>query len=272
MTIRNRNRLTLTFFFISLFFLFGDLGLFFYEIFNDTFIFPDVFHFSLEKTPYIFKYNSYCVIIALIVNLVYVCTTTLFIYRGFAKTQAPDISFFLLFLIACLVDTSRFFIPLFHISNTFSQFFIEIGNLNVFARILAPLALFGVTFLSREEYRLNVDRNCLILIVTALFFAYFIPSNTSVILPNFCISYGYKKFLQLFSFLICIINFITLFVVNRNKEYKQLMTIGFIFLSVGYSIMFYCYNIIGLIFGTIFLSLGSFIFLREIHNHYLWLN
>jgi len=271
MTIRTRNRLSLILFFIALIVLIGDTGIFVYEVLDQSFRLPEVFMKGVPSS-FILTYNPLCVVIALFINLLYVCTVTFVIYRTFEKTQANDITFFLLFLTACLLDNSRLIVPLFRVSGTFSRFLISVGNVNILARLLAPLALFGNTVLSTEDYRQNTDRNCLIIIVTALFFAYFIPLNTSVILPNFSISYGYVHLIRSFSLLISIINITTLFLVNKKNEYKQLMTFGFALLTVGYSIMFYCYNIIGIIAGPLFIGTGTAIYLKETHNKYLWID
>lgn len=269
MTIRTRNRLTLILFFISLIVFIGDIGIFLYEIVDKSFRIPEVF---LKGVPssYLLKYNSLCVLIAILLMLLYVSITTYVIYRTFEKTQATDITFFLLFLTACLLDTSRLLVPLFRLTGTFSQFLINTANIHILARLLAPLALFGNTVLSTEDYRQNTDRNCIIIIVAALFFAVFIPSNTGVILPNFSISYGYVHLIRSFSLLISILNIITLFLTNKKNEYSQMMTIGFSLLTVGYSIMFFCYNILGVIAGPIFIGIGTGIYLKEIHNKYLW--
>lgn len=271
MTIRTRNRLTMILFAIALIILIGDLGIFCFEFFDKSFRIPEVFLKGVP-TSYLLAYNPTCVLIAIFINILYVLITTFVIYRTFEKTQATDITFFLLFLASCLLDSFRLIIPLFRISGTFSQFLISIGNINILARLLAPLALFGNTVLSTEDYRPNTDRNCLIIIVASLFFAYFIPSNTSVILPNFCISYGYVHLIRFFSFLISILNIITLFLTNKKNEYRQLMTIGFALLTIGYSIMFFCYNILGVIAGPIFIGTGTGIYLKETHNKYLWID
>jgi len=271
MTIRFRNRLTLILFFVALLFLIGDAGIFCYEIIDKSFRIPEVYLKGVPTSP-ILTYNPVCVLIAIFIMLLYVCIITYVIYRSFEKTQATDISFFLIFLLACLMDTSRLLVPLFRVSGTFSKFLIAIGNLNIFARLLAPLALFGNTVLSTEDYKPNTDRNCIFILVAALFFAVFIPTNTGVILPNFSISYGYVHLIRSFSLLITILCIITLFFTNKKNEYSQLMTLGFCLLTVGYSIMFYCYNIIGIIAGPIFLGAGTTIYLKETHNKYLWVD
>ena len=72
--------------------------------------------------------------------------------------------------------------------------------------------------------------------------------------------------------LTCVVSAISLFYTNRKNEYKQIMTIGFILLCIGYTLLFYCYNIATLVSGMILLGCGTYIYLNEVHKHYLWID
>lgn len=271
MTIRFRNRVTLFFFIIAISCLL--LGSFFtlYQFFAKEIIFPEVY-IKAETQNILLKYFPFCSLAGIFFMLLYICITTLIIYHSFEKTQAPDIIFFLLFLAACLCDTSRLLVPAFKLSGTFSLLLLKAGNLHLFARLLAPLALMGNTTMSTDEFRQSTDRNCIILIIIAMFFAEIIPLNTAVILPNFCISYGYMKAIRGFCLLTCLVSAVSLFYTNRKNEYRQIMTIGFILLSLGYSLIFYCYNIASLAAGVLLLGTGTYLYLNEVHKHYLWID
>lgn len=271
MTIRFRNRMTLVFFIISVSCLM--LGTFFtlFQYFSNNLVLPEVYTKGLSDN-FLLRYSPLFTFIGIFLMLVYICITTLIIYHSFEKTQAPDIVFFLIFLIACLFDTSRVLVPILHLSGTFSQFLLKAGNFHLFARLLAPLALMGNTVMSTEDFRQNTDRNSIILIITSMFFAEIIPLNTAVILPNFCISYGYVKAIRGFSLLVCLVSAVSLFNTNRKNEYKQIMTLGFILLCIGYSLIFYCYNILSLVSGTLLLGTGTYLYLNEVHKHYLWID
>ena len=249
------------------------LGTFFtlYQFFSKGMILPEIYTKDLSD-KLLFRYYPVCTFIGIFLLLLYVCVTTLILFHSFEKTQAPDIVFFLLFLFACLCDTSRLLVPLFQLSGTFTRLLLKIGNINLFARLLAPLALMGNTVMSTDDFRQSTDRNCIILIIISMFFAEMIPLNTAVILPNFCISYGYVKAIRGFSLLLCIVSTISLFRTNSKNEYKQIMTLGFIFLCLGYSQMFYCFNIASLVAGTILLGSGTYIYINEVHKHYLWID
>lgn len=271
MTIRFRNRITLVFFVLSTVCL--ALGLIFtgIQIFSGSFTTPQIYE-KISSENFLLTYRPWCTLAGIFLILLYTCITSLIIFHSFEKTQAPDMAFFLLFLLACLCDASRLVVPLMHLSQNYSLLLLKIGNIQLFARLIAPLALMGTTILSSEELKQNTDKNCLILIITAIFFAEFIPLNTAVILPNFNISYGYVKPIRLFSFAVIIMSSIALFISNRKNDYRQLMTLGFIMLSLGYTLIFYCFNILVLVSGAFFLGLGTTFFLNETHRHYLWID
>ena len=271
MTIRFRNRLTLIFFVLSVISLFLALTFTGLQFFSKNFVIPQIYS-KITPTHFLLKYRPWCTVTGIFLILLYTCITSLIIYHSFEKTQAPDMAFFLLFLLACLCDSSRLAVPLLHLSKNYSLLLLKIGNIQLFARLIAPLALMGTAVLSSEDFKQSTDRNCLILVVTAIFFAEFIPLNTAVILPNFNISYGYVKPIRLFSFAVIIMSTIALFISNKKNDYRQLMTLGFIMISIGYTLFFYCFNILVLVSGIFFLGLGTTFFLNETHRHYLWID
>ena len=235
MTIRFRNRVTFIFFIIAITCLLLAAFSAGYQFFTKSLELPEVYTKDISDF-FLFSYNPVCVFAGIFALMLYVCITTKIIYHSFQKTQAPDIAFFLLFLAACLCDSSRILVPIFRLSNTFSLFLVKVGNVNLFARLLAPLALMGNTVMNSDELKQNTDRNCIILIIISLFFAEVIPLNTAVILPNYSISYGYVKAIRGFAMLTCVVSAISLFYTNRKNEYKQIMTIGFVLLCIGYLI------------------------------------
>lgn len=272
MTIRLRNRMTLFLFFISIIFFLFTMATTLYQVFKGNFSFVEINTENTILNNSWLSYNPKCTLIAIFILQAYVFVTSITIYRSFGKTQSSDISFFIIFLLSCLLNSTRILFPLLHISTNYSFLLLVLGNVNMFARLLAPLSLFGVTVLSNEQYRQYNDRNCIIIIVTALFFTQLIPINNAIVLPNFCISYGYVHLVRTISFIMCILDLFTLIITNKKNEFNQITSIGFLFVAIAYSIMFYCYNLFGLICGPIFLAVGTTLYLNELHRHYLWIN
>ena len=272
MTIKSRNRVSFIFFIAStvIFILYAIVTL--YQLFTNNISLPNV---NLKGVPTNFmqKYNPYCVFISLFIMLFYVSFTSFEVFRSFEKSQATDMLFFLLFLLACLCDTSRLLIPLLHLSNTsYSSLIIRVGNIVLLGRILAPLALFGTTVLSTEGFKQNTDNNCLIILIGAMFFAVIIPLNTGYIRPNYSISYGYLQLIRSLSVITCLVSIATLVITTIRNEYKPYMVIGFSLICMGYSIMFDSYCLLATITGPLILGFGTFIYLAEVHKHYLWID
>lgn len=271
MTIRLRNRITFFFSLISLVLFILSVIAITLKYIKNSFIIPDIYIKGASSSP-LLSFNSNCVIISILILLAYVYITSFIIYRSFEKSQATDMLFFLIFLAACMIDTARIVITSIPFSGAYSNLLLKIGNITLFARLLAPLALFGATVLSKEEFHQYTEQNCLIIIIAALFFAGIIPLNSAYIMPNFSIGYGYIKSIHYLTFTICAISTFGLFIINKKNEYNQLMTLGFAILCIGYSIVFESYNILMTIIGPILLGLGTTIYLSEVHKRYLWLD
>ena len=269
MTIRSRNRITFIYVIISLTLFVMALATVSLKYLRGTFDFPDVYIKS-PSTNILLAFNPHCVVISILILLAYSCTTSYVIYRSFEKSQATEMFFFLFFLAACMIDSIRIAISTISDAGAYSNLLLKMGNITLFARLLAPLSLFGAVVLSDDEYRQNADRNCLIIIITALFFSEVIPLNSAIILPNFSISYGYVKAIHYLALTICILCIANLFITNFKNEYNQMMTLGFSLLCLGYSIIFESYNILTTITGPILLGLGTTIYISEVHKHYLW--
>ncbi len=271
MTIKARNRITFIFSIVTIVFFVLSLSTFLFQIITGRLTCPTVYLKDTSKLL-LLAYNSKCVFISIFIQYFYISFTAFMIYRSFEKTQANDMLFFLIFLLACLFDTSRILIPLLQISDSYSEFLIKLGNFALFARLLAPLALFGTTVLSSEELKQNVNYNMLLLIMSALFFSFFIPTNNAIIYPNFCLSYGYTRLIRVLSFFVCLASIITIFITTRKNEYKIKIAIGFTLICIGYSIVFNSYSILSTITGPLILGTGTWLYLSEVHNHYLWID
>lgn len=271
MTIKARNRFNLIFTIVAITVSILQALFIFYELYSDIFMIPNVY-LPNNSNIFIFSYKPLFVIIGIFVMDFYIIVTSFLINENFEKTQSTEIIFFLLFLTACLCDSMRLLVPLLQVSDTFSRLLMQTAFVPLFARILAPLALLGTTILTEEEARHNVDRNCVFIIITSLFFAKLIPFNTAIILPNLCVSYGYTVALRYSSFFICLASISALFFSNKKNGYYQITTIGLALISIGYSALFYCYNLFHLIVGSISLFIGTYLYLKNLHKQYLWLD
>lgn len=270
MTIKTRNRFTLAFFILSILIFMLELAFTVFQFLKGNLQFPEVYFSKPASNLYLFKYSPECVLIGILLLNIYTIFTTLFILRAFEKTQSSEIFYFLLFLLACLCDSAKIFFPLFHISQTYSTGLLIVGNVLLFARILFPLSLMSTIILYEDEHPQNVERNSLLLLVVATFLAAFIPLNTTIIEPNFTISYGYEKTIRITTVILQLANILTLIIRNINRNSKQWTTIGLAVMTIGIFCFFRNTCIFTLVIGFFGTGFGTYIFLRALHRYYLW--
>lgn len=270
MTIKTRNRITFGFFIFALLISVAELSLFIFQVVKGNLQYPDVLKLESASSSFLLKTRNNCVITGIVLQNLYIVVTTIFILRAFEKTQSTEIFFFLFFLLANLCDSARLVIILYHITDTYSTAYLAIGNITLFARIMIPLSLMSTIILNEESHRQNLERNGVLLLVVAIFLASFIPLNTSIIKPNYLISFSYEKTIKITTLIIHCANIFTLFMQNLNKESKQYTTMGYLMLTIGNFMMFNSCNYVYLVLGYLFLTGGSAIFLRALHKYFLW--
>ena len=269
MTIKVRTKFTFAIFVISLITFLVYLSFLIYEISTSTLKFPEVYFTSKPRNNLIFGYNNIVMLSFIFVELLYVIVTTFLIYRGFSKTQSSIVLGFLIFILAIYMDTFRIFIPFFHVSNSFSKIQLLIGNITLFARILALLSLLMTAILHFDEQTINVNRYCIALIFLSILLATVIPLNTTKILPTFLVAHSYSKTINIISTTLCFLSFVSVLVSNYKNESKQLTSIGFFMVCIGFLLLFYSYSLFFLTITFIFTGFGSAIFLHELHKEYM---
>ena len=266
MTIRARNRFNIIFLISSIVILLSNITLFSYHFFTGKLVIPE-----FESSGFfLFRYEFWSVIASIFTINLYVTTAAYLIWRTFEKTQATEVLFFLLFLAALLLNSTRLYVPIFGLNGSYSSNLISLGNLSLTARFLAPISLFALSAFSDEDYRQQTEQICLITILVSVFFAIYIPLNTSIIKENLCVSYGFSKAIQVFSIITSIISTITLFFHNKQHDFSQINTLGFFMIIIGYNHLFTCYTFAQYIAGLGLLSSGTAIYFTKLHQHYLW--
>ena len=271
MTIKTRNRLNLSLFVFSLVFLFANILFMLISLYKNSFSL-DLSSFISEKNGGFFltQYKPIVVIVSIFFQIVYVCVTSFMLFRVFEKTQASDISYFFLFLIALLANSLRLLIPLFNMENSYSALMIFCGKSVVFSKLKVPLSLLFSVVMAGIDQRQDLEKNIFILLLGSIFFAQLLPLNTANICSNFEVDYSYRNVIKITSILIVAATLIALFVNNKQKFYTQLTTIGLACICTGTFILFNSTNILRFAMSIIFLFVGNFLYLRELHKQYLW--
>ena len=269
MTIKTRNRLNVSLFFFSLFFLAVNVAILLISLYKYPYLLmPDAS--ALTGKNILTQDNPLIVLISLFFQIIYVCITSFMLYRVFEKTQATDISFFFLFLVALLTNSFRIWILLFSMANTYSNLLIFCGNTVLFSKLLVPVSLFFSVAKSSVDQRQDLEKNIFILLLGCIFFSQIIPLNTANICINFEVDYSFRNVIRISSMLILLATLIALFFNNKSRYYTQLTTIGLALICTGTIILLNCTNILKLILSFVFLLTGNIMYLKELHKQYLW--
>lgn len=271
MTIKTRNRLNLSLFVFSLVFLAANVLILLLSLYNKSFSLEAYKALGqTEKSMFLVQYNPLIVLISIYFQIIYVCVTSFMLYRVFEKTQASDIPYFFLFLIALIANSLRIWTPLFNMPNTYSELLIFCGNSIVFSKLLVPASLLFSVVMAGVEQRQDLEKNIFLLILGCLFFAQLLPLNTANICKNFEIDYSYRTVIKITAILIIIATLIALFFNNKQRFYTQRTTIGLAFISAGTIILFNSINILRLAVSFVLLLAGNILYLKELHKQYLW--
>lgn len=269
MTVKTRNRLNLTLFAISIVVFIFDATFFILKLLRGN-LDLSYFSFSKNEASFFTRTNPYITIASLFIQILYVICTSFLLFRIFEKTQASAIVYFHLFLWACLIDTFRLWIPLFNLAESYSNLLIFCGNSTIFAKILIPLSLLFSVAMTDVEKRQNIEKYVFILLCVSFFFSQVIPLNTSIEMPNFSVDYSYKLILKVSTTIIITVCVISQFITNRQNMYTQKTTIGYLLIFIGTFLLFNSINLFRLTVSLSALTTGTIMYLKGLHNQYLW--
>lgn len=269
MTIKTRNRLNLSLFTFSLFFILLNIIILGVSLHQKTFSL-EIFLNRDTTGNFLTKYNPYCVLFSIYFQIFYVCITSFMLYRVFEKTQTSDIVYIFLFLIACIANSFRLWIPLFNLTNTYSRLLLFCGNAVIFSKLLFPFSLFCSVVMTSAEQRQDLEKNIFILLLVSIFFSQLIPLNTVNSCNNFEIEYGYRGMIKTSEVLVILATLFAQFINNQRKLYTQLTTIGLACITIGITCLFNTTTILRFIVSFAFLLCGNILYLKELHKQYLW--
>lgn len=269
MTLKTRNRTILIFLVLAVFTMMIQGLIFLYSFINETITFDKIYDSTNQGFFPFIKQDLY-VILGIFFQFLMVIIDCYALYRSFVKTQAQEVSFFLIFLLSLLVDTFRIWIPCFNLSNSFSAMYIFCGNACLFSNILAPLALLFMTIIPFTDEKQNYDKLSIALLFISLFLATVTPLNTTNTLPNFSVGYSFRNLFIFFSVVCYLIALIAHFFNTKAKLFKQYTTIGLALLILGIHLLKNSLNLSLLILALGCCAAGSVLFLKELHNQYLW--
>lgn len=260
----------MAFFLLSLFTLIFTLILVNFQRITQTLVIPQIMTELLKSSSSLFSYKSLFTFLGIFFEFFYLCAVSLMILYAFYKTQSCELAYFLIFLVSILIDTFRIFIPLFQLSDTYSTALITLSNIIFTGKILGPVSLMSLVLFSDEDQRQNLEQNCAIIVVLCAFLAFVIPLNTARLLPNYTLDFAFNKIISIALTLMVIISVISLMLINHKNEVRQTMALGFFLMSIGAHILRECFSLLQLILGGLFITGGTLLYFKELHNKYLW--
>ncbi len=269
MTLRTRNNFNLLFSGICTAFLLFNIIFLIYEIKSGTFNIPAPSIYP-KHSSFIFAYNPICPIISMFAEMIFSVIAFYLLYSIFEKTQASEIIYLAVFIFAVGLDSIRFWLILFDMAFTYSDRLIVCQNLIIFAKVIAPLAMMLLVTMSEPEQRQNIEKNIFIIFIVSLLFGIFIPINTGSLLPNFSCNHAYHKGINSSIVILTFSSLLLLISSNNKKGISHKVTIGFGLMEFGFQILSHSISIAGLILGVCMLYSGTFLYLKSMHNVYLW--
>lgn len=267
MTLKFRNRVFIFLLCMSLLIFFFSLASFFYLVINNVKT-PENFLQDFDLIPGLCPYNKIASFISILVFPLFAAIFCFAILQGFEKTAALEIQFFTGFVISCLLESVRFFIPMLELWNSYSEFVKFIGKIIIAGRILAPLSfLFSIIFSSSDQ-RQNSERNMFILFLSAALLGFCYPINTAAITSNFSIAWGYKGLFIAIRFVFFACTVITIlqsaYISSTKEMYVKAFSAPLFFL--GYALLCSTDSFFELAVSVSSMITGAIIYLAAIHN------
>lgn len=275
MTLKSRNRLLLTFIILSfMLFIFSAirLGL---SIYGNTISIPEKLTRPISFPPlatHLFSTNFYATSVAILFFCLYSMVVTIFLYVHFEKTQAIEVIYFMAFVIACLFEDVRIFVPIENLWNKTSVALALTGRIVITGRIASPLGLLFSVIFNEIEQRQYVERNFVILFITAVTIGQIYPISTVELLSTFTVTIGKMMLFNSFQYTLMLATLIIIFYEGKTNHVENLSKeiMGSAMIMLGYKLLCNTDCYVMLVAGIVSLTAGSVIYLKYLHSQYLW--
>ncbi len=239
MTLKTRNRYTLTF---STFFLFVSALVSIYFLYKVKAVASGQiqlnYGISLEN-PKFFERHYISIIVSSLFMALYIPTVSFYIYARFEKTPSSEVAYLMLFLLGCLTEFVRPFIPLETVEKNLPSFLVIAGRTLFWGRTLSIISLFTASIFSSKKKGLETEQNIIVLLVFSLALANIVPVNTIKIESNFSIGVGWSKFVN-FTYIVAIALTAASYAINAKLNENPIyirVGIGVFCMEAGYFIL-----------------------------------
>ncbi len=190
----------------------------------------------------------------------------------FEKTHTTEITFFAVCAFALALESARLLIPLY--SNGADSIFIliSVSRLVFFSRFLILLVLLAGAIFANGMLMQQIGPGLFILAFFSFSLANSVPINTSSITSNFLALSGYNQTIQIIYMLLGVMTVATYYILGTTRaieNYRQ-AAFGMLLLIGGYLLLMRVDTWITFVPSALLLLTGTRIYLKSIHNYYLW--
>lgn len=217
-------------------------------------------------------YNPIAAIVAIGIFPLFALAGLIYILVAFEKTQTVEISFFAACVFATSFEAIRLLIPLNELWIHANFFSVTISRIVFFSRIFTLLALLSSAIFATGKTIQHVGPSIFLLSFFSFSLANAIPINSENISSNFLIPSGYKEIIIFFFLLLAVLCALSYFILGKRKnipEYSRAAT-GVVLSLIGYFLLCACDSWIFFAGGSILFFTGSWLYLKPIHQYYLW--
>ena len=206
-------------------------------------------------------------------SIISFCTAAAVIfYFSFRKTTAPEMFFFLVFLITMSFDSLKATQALLAIRGAAPYYAGLITRVVYFGKFLGTMCILvsGLFAHNTEYQRMEIYLGIGLLLAFTL--SYALPVDFTLLKPNLVVAIGYAEELYIISVLFLtfgILNYLYSAFQDKNKNHL-LMALGLTAAVVGREMVFYLDNSLALIFAFVLLIGGSTLFGERTHEVHLW--
>ncbi len=270
MTIKLKNRLIFLLIFISMALILSTLAATGISLYLGNASVPDGLSAMKFQEFAIFQYRYICTFISVFIILAYTFVSLIVLGIEFEKSQSSEIIFFTAFLVGCFCEAARLSFPLMDLWDSQQSVALLATRLVLAGRTVCSISILFAAAYSKAEHRQYVERNILIIFVLGLIFGLTYPINTSVVLPEGRYEWGLRHLLNAAQHGTMTLGFISLLFesIDRRKNYR--LAFGMFLISAGYMTLCAAYSIFALALGSSALIAGTAMYLKKLHDIYLW--
>lgn len=223
-------------------------------------------------TFFLTPYSSLASILSLNVYPIIAFITLSYVIFAFEKTQSVEITFFAACIFAFSLEALRIFIPLYALWDNTNFYSMAIARIILSSRIFIALGLLSSGLFTTGATSQQLGAALFLEFFLSFTLARAIPLDATSVSSNFLILPGYRSTIFTILVIIIVLTIFIYLILAKTKgitEYKYvalavfILFLGLAFLAISDTWLF-------LAFGVTFSSLGGLLFLKKIHEYYLW--